>query len=159
MLCPGNISPFFRRFIPSRYVAFARRPCAGRLAQAPRQPGDSTAELRQSISGTEHSCPVPACHSPALSTRPCRRLRPTLPSALTTAVGYGEQPVSSSERKCNQKRAMDPDPFKSYPPGDPRRPPSRILLVLLAVAVAIVVTLFAGLIVYLRDVWTAQPLG
>ena len=30
---------------------------------------------------------------------------------------------------------------------------------LLAVAVAIVVTLFAALIVYLREVWTAQPLG
>ncbi len=54
---------------------------------------------------------------------------------------------------------MDLDPFKSYPPGDPRRPPSRIFLVLLAVGIAIVVTLFAGLIVYLRDVWTARPLG
>lgn len=53
---------------------------------------------------------------------------------------------------------MDPDPFKSYPPGDPRRPPSRVFLVLLAVAVAIAVTLFAALIVYLREVWTAQPL-
>ena len=29
--CPGNTSPFFRRFIPSRYVAFVHRPCPGRL--------------------------------------------------------------------------------------------------------------------------------
>lgn len=54
---------------------------------------------------------------------------------------------------------MDPDPFKSYPPGDPRRPPSRVFLVLLAVVIATAVTLFAALIVYLREVWTAQPLG
>ena len=54
---------------------------------------------------------------------------------------------------------MDPDPLKSYPPGDPRRPPPRWFLVLIAVAVAIAVTLFAVLIAYLRDVWPARPLG
>ena len=54
---------------------------------------------------------------------------------------------------------MDPVPFEEYPPGDPRRPPPRWLLVLIAVSVAIVVTLFAFLIAYLRDVWTARPLG
>ena len=57
---------------------------------------------------------------------------------------------------------MDPDPFKSYPPGDPQAfPPPRWLLVLIAVAVAIVVTLFAFLIAYLRDVLDGAggPLG
>ena len=29
--CPENFSPLSRRFIPSRSVAFARRPCPGRL--------------------------------------------------------------------------------------------------------------------------------
>ena len=53
--CPRNMSPFFRRFIPSRCVPFSRRPFAGRLAQAPCEPGDSAAEFRRSISGTEHS--------------------------------------------------------------------------------------------------------
>ena len=51
---PGNMLPFIHRFIPSGCVAFARRPCPGRLAQAPCQPGDSSAEFRQSISGPEH---------------------------------------------------------------------------------------------------------
>ncbi len=51
---PRNMLPFIRRFIPSRCVAFARRPCPGRLSQAPCQPGDSAAEFRQSIFGTEH---------------------------------------------------------------------------------------------------------
>ena len=46
--------PFIRRSIPSGCVALSRRPCPGRLAQTPCHPGDSAAELRQSISGTEH---------------------------------------------------------------------------------------------------------
>ena len=51
---PGNMLPFIHRFIPSGCVALARRPCPGRLAQAPCQPGDSAAEFWQSIFGTEH---------------------------------------------------------------------------------------------------------
>ena len=52
--CPKNTSPFSRRFIPSRSVAFARRPGQVACALAPCEPGDSAAEFRQLISGTEH---------------------------------------------------------------------------------------------------------
>ena len=52
--CPKNTSPFYRRFIPSRSVAFARRPGQVASALAPCEPGDSTAEFRQLIFGTEH---------------------------------------------------------------------------------------------------------
>ncbi len=55
--CHRNTSPFFRRFIPPRGVAIARRPCQVACAPAPCEPGDSAAEFRQLISGTEHSTP------------------------------------------------------------------------------------------------------
>lgn len=54
---------------------------------------------------------------------------------------------------------MHPDDFKRYPKDDPRRRPSQWFLILLAVGIAVAVTLFAGLVLYLRDIWTARPLG
>ena len=43
--------------------------------------------------------------------------------------------------------------------GDKSKRPSQILLILIAVGVAVVVTLFGGCILYLAEIWRARPLG
>ena len=47
----------------------------------------------------------------------------------------------------------------SNPYHDPDKRPSPFLLLLIAVGVAIAVTLFGGLILYMRDIFSARPLG
>lgn len=54
---------------------------------------------------------------------------------------------------------MYPDDPRSNPMNDPRQRPSQALLVLIAIGVAVAATLLGGLLLYLSDVWTAQPLG
>lgn len=45
------------------------------------------------------------------------------------------------------------------PPGDPRRRPSQAKLVLIAIGVAIVTTLFSGALLFIIDAFRAKPLG
>ncbi|MCZ6632331.1 MAG: hypothetical protein O7G87_02935 [bacterium] len=54
---------------------------------------------------------------------------------------------------------MNPNDPRYNPYHDPDKRPSSLLLLLIALGVAIAVTLFGGLIFYLRDVFTARPLG
>ncbi len=54
---------------------------------------------------------------------------------------------------------MYPEDPRMNPLRDPERRPSQILLVLMAIGIAIVVTLLAQLVLYLAEVWKARPLG
>ena len=46
-----------------------------------------------------------------------------------------------------------------HPLLDPRNRPSQWLLILIAVGVAVAVTLFGGLVLYVAEIWRARPLG
>ena len=54
---------------------------------------------------------------------------------------------------------MRPDDPRRDPATGERRRPAQVLLVLLAVGVAVVVTLLAGLLRYLLEIFRAKPLG
>ena len=54
---------------------------------------------------------------------------------------------------------MYPEDPRQNPLRDPERRPSQILLVLMAVGIAVVVTLFAGAMLYVAEIWRARPLG
>lgn len=54
---------------------------------------------------------------------------------------------------------MYPDDPRQNPMNDPKHRPSQILLVLMAVGIATVVTLFGMAILYLAEIWNARPLG
>ncbi len=54
---------------------------------------------------------------------------------------------------------MYPDDPQKNPMSDPENRPSQVLLILMAVGIAVVVTLLGGFVLYLSEIWKAQPLG
>ena len=54
---------------------------------------------------------------------------------------------------------MYPEDPRQNPMNDPKQRPSQILLILMAVGIAAVVTLFGIFILYLAEMWNARPLG
>ena len=54
---------------------------------------------------------------------------------------------------------MYPDDPRQNSMDEERRRPSQILLVLMAVGIAVAVTLLAGLLLYLSELFRAKPLG
>ena len=57
------------------------------------------------------------------------------------------------------KEPMYPDDLRKNPATEARRRSSQVPLVLMAVGVAMVVTLLAGLLRYLSEIFRAKPLG
>jgi hypothetical protein len=46
-----------------------------------------------------------------------------------------------------------------HPLLDRKNRPSQWLLILMAVGIAVAVTLFGGLVLYIAEIWRARPLG
>ena len=52
---------------------------------------------------------------------------------------------------------MYPDDPQKNPMSDPKNRPTQVLL--MAIGIAVVMTLLGGFILYLSEIWKAQPLG